>query len=55
MSNVLREPTGRPRVQLHGEAAAIAQRLGVSEWHISLSHLEGHALASVIGVGSKAT
>ena len=48
---VVREPTGRPRVELHGEAAAVAQRLGVTDWHISLSHLEGHALASVIGVG----
>lgn len=48
---VLREPTGRPTVQLHGEAAAVAQRQGVVAWHISLSHLQGHALASVIGVG----
>ena len=48
---VVREPAGRPLVKLHGEAAAVAERLGVTGWHISLSHLEGHALASVIGVG----
>ena len=49
---VMREATGRPTVKLHGEAAAVAARLGVQELHISLSHLEGHALASVIGVGA---
>ena len=48
---VIKEATGQPRVQLHGEAAAIAQRLGFTAWHISLSHLKGHALASVIGEG----
>ena len=48
---VLREPSGKPTVQLNGEAAAVAEKLGVVEWHISLSHLQGHALASVIGVG----
>lgn len=48
---VVREATGKPTVALHGEAAAVANKLGVVEWHISLSHLQGHALASVIGVG----
>lgn len=48
---VVREATGQPRVRLHGEAAAIAGRLGITAWHISLSHLAGHALASVIGEG----
>ncbi|MEO0477146.1 MAG: holo-ACP synthase [Planctomycetota bacterium] len=48
---VVKEATGQPRVRLHGEAASIADRLGITAWHISLSHLEGHALASVIGEG----
>lgn len=48
---VKREGTGKPTVQLHGEAAAVASRLGITSWHISLSHLQGHALASVIGEG----
>lgn len=46
-----REPSGKPTVILSGEAAAVADKLGIVEWHISLSHLQGHALASVIGVG----
>jgi len=48
---VCREASGKPTVHLSGEAAAVADRLGVVQWHISLSHLKGHALASVIGVG----
>jgi len=48
---VVKEATGQPRVQLRGEAAAIARRQGIAAWHISLSHLKGHALASVIGEG----
>lgn len=51
---VVREPTGKPTVRLCGEAASVAERLGVCEWHVSLSHLPGHAMASVIGVGSAA-
>lgn len=49
---VTREATGQPRVCLHGEAAVYAKRLGITSWHISLSHLKGHALASVIGEGA---
>lgn len=48
---VVREATGKPTVKLTGEAAKVADRLGIVQWHISLSHLHGHALASVIGVG----
>ncbi|MEM6259113.1 MAG: holo-ACP synthase [Planctomycetota bacterium] len=48
---VVREATGRPRVRLYGEAAAVAKKRGITAWHISLSHLQGHALASVIGEG----
>jgi len=48
---VVREPSGQPRVQLYGEAAAVAQRRGITRWWLSLSHLRGHALASAIGEG----
>lgn len=49
---VIKEATGKPTVTLHGEAAEVAQRCGITALHISLSHLQGHALASVIGVGA---
>jgi holo-[acyl-carrier protein] synthase len=48
---VVKEATGQPRVKLHGEAAAVSQQRGITAWHISLSHLKGHALASVVGEG----
>lgn len=47
-----REPSGRPTVVLHGEAAVVSDRLGIEHWHLSLSHLAGHALASAIGESS---
>ena len=45
---VVREPSGRPSVELHGEAAAVATRLGIGGWHLSLSHAGGFSIASVI-------
>lgn len=48
---VVKEATGQPRVKLHGEAAKVAKQRGITRLHISLSHLRGHALASVIGEG----
>lgn len=45
---VLREPSGRPTLRVTGEALRIAQSQGVTRWHVSLSHTETHAIASVI-------
>lgn len=41
-------PGTPPRLALHGEAATIAARLGVTRWHLSLSHDGGMAVAYVI-------
>jgi len=46
---ILPTPSGRPVVTLSGETAAVAQRLGVRRWFISISHIETHATASAIG------
>lgn len=46
---VLKEPSGQPRIRLYGQCAQIAQRLRISQWHISISHVETHATASAIG------
>lgn len=43
------EPSGQPKVALSGECARIAGRLGISQWHVSISHIETHATASAIG------
>jgi holo-[acyl-carrier protein] synthase len=47
---VLPEPSGQPKVTLSGECLRIARDLGISRWHISISHIETHATASAIGM-----
>lgn len=45
---VLRDPQGRPALELHGDVAALAARLGVDRTWLSLSHDGDKALASVV-------
>ena len=47
---VINEPSGQPKVTLSGESLRIATELGISRWHISISHIETHATASAIGM-----
>jgi holo-[acyl-carrier protein] synthase len=49
---VVPDSWGRPDVELQGEAAQLAERNGVVEWHLSLTHVENFASASVIAVGN---
>lgn len=49
---VVKEPSGQPRIQLAGECARIATELGIGRWHLSISHIETHATASAIGMRS---
>ena len=49
---VLNEPSGQPRVTLHDECQRIAAELGLCEVLVSISHIQTHAIASAIGVGS---
>ena len=46
---VVREDSGQPTLRLTGECARIAAELGITRWHISISHIETHATASAIG------
>ena len=50
---VVREPTGRPTLCLTGRAAEVAADRGIAVWHLSLSHVADHALASAIGEGGE--
>ena len=43
--------SGAPQLLLHGAAAAHAQRTGLHEWSISLSHDHERAIAFVIALG----
>jgi len=47
---VLKEPSGQPRIQLTGECLRIATDLGIAQWHVSISHIHSHATASAIGL-----
>lgn len=39
---------GKPLLRLHGKTAKVAESLGVSRWHLSLSHDGDKAVAFVI-------
>ncbi|WP_329495503.1 holo-ACP synthase [Kitasatospora herbaricolor] len=45
------EPSGRPALRVTGTVAARAAELGVSSWHVSLSHDAGVASAVVVAEG----
>lgn len=44
--------SGEPYLVLHGPAEVIAQRLGLTEWAVSLSHSRENAIAVVVASGS---
>ena len=48
---VQRGPQGEPCLLLHGEAQAMADRLGLLQWSISISHSRTHAVAVAVGLG----
>jgi holo-[acyl-carrier protein] synthase len=50
-AEVVTDNGGRPSVQVHGTVAAAAARLGVTRWHLSLSHDAGIASAVAIAEG----
>lgn len=47
---ILKDPSGQPRIRLSGECLRIAGEMGISRWHVSISHIETHATASAIGL-----
>ena len=47
-AEVVREPSGKPGVALHGVAARIAGELGIDRWSLSLTHTSEIAFASAI-------
>ncbi|HXE51738.1 MAG TPA: holo-ACP synthase [Tepidisphaeraceae bacterium] len=49
------EPSGQPKITLTGECLRIASELGISRWHVSISHIETHATASAIGLVGEET
>jgi holo-[acyl-carrier protein] synthase len=52
-AEIVQGPGGRPYLQVRGTVAAAAARLGVTGWHLSLSHDAGIATAMVIAEGAR--
>ena len=50
---IIRQPSGQPAVILHGTGAATAARLGIREWHLSLSHSDHYATATALALGGE--
>lgn len=48
--SVVSHPGGRPGLLVVGRAAEIAEALGITAWHLSLSDCDQYAVASVIAV-----
>jgi holo-[acyl-carrier protein] synthase len=50
-AEIVTSPVGQPHLKVSGTIAVAAARLGVSSWHLSLSHDAGIASAVVIAEG----
>jgi holo-[acyl-carrier protein] synthase len=50
-AEVVAEPSGRPRLAVHGGVAEEADAQGITVWHLSLSHDGGVATAVVVAEG----
>ncbi len=49
---ILSDERRRPHLILHGDAALLANALGLHEWDISLSHTETQAIAFVVAAAT---
>jgi holo-[acyl-carrier protein] synthase len=47
-AEIVGDHRGKPTVRLHGRAAERAGELGLTEWAVSLSHTDDHAVAFVV-------
>ena len=47
---VVRLPSGQPRLALHGKAAALASARGVTGWELTLTHSDFMAMAVAVAV-----
>ena len=48
---IIRADTGQPILLLAGAAAQLASQRGLSNWSISLSHTQTHAVAVAVAIG----
>ena len=50
---VVCDERGRPQLVLHDRAMALADQLGLTEWSISLSHTDTHAIGFAVAMGER--
>lgn len=50
---VARDVAGRPELRMHGAARALAEKQGVTQCHVSLSHTKEQAVAQVVLEGER--
>jgi holo-[acyl-carrier-protein] synthase len=48
---VVRMSTGEPTIKLHGRAIAVAERRGLKNFELTMSHEKEYAIAFVLGYG----
>lgn len=48
---VIRDAEGRPELRITGRADEVARERGITRWHVSLTHVRGMAMASVLAAG----
>lgn len=48
---VLGDENRAPVLMLHGKAAQKAEEMGLTNWSLSMSHIQSHAVAFVVAVG----
>ena len=48
---VLTQPSGKPFIVLHGTTREVADRLGIVDVLVSISHTKNYATATAIGLG----
>ena len=49
---IVRAESGKPSLKITGRAAEIATEMGITAWHLSMSHISTTAIASVIAEGA---
>ena len=45
---VIRDPQGKPGIELHGRVAQLARKMGINVFHLSITHDGDLAMATVI-------
>lgn len=48
---VVRKGSGEPSIKLHGRALAVAERRGLQNFEVTMSHEKEYAIAFVLGYG----